>query len=146
MDRKFACYCGLCCENCALKVKVFPAAKTLRSEMEKAGFDAVMHSVPGGNEFWSFLKEIAEHWTCTTCKEDSGNPGCKVRKCAREKDVEMCAFCGDYPCELTEEFNERSPGLKADNTLLRDKGWDAWEKLQDKRKADGFTYTDDNRA
>ena len=142
MDKKFACYCGLCCENCALKVKVFPAAKTLRNEMEKTGFDAVMHNVPGGNEFWSFLKEIAEHWTCTTCREDSGNPGCKVRKCAREKDVEMCAFCGDYPCELTEEFNERYPGLKADNILLREKGWDAWAKLQDERKASGFTYTD----
>ena len=29
MDRKYSCYCGLYCENCAVKVKVEPAAKVL---------------------------------------------------------------------------------------------------------------------
>jgi len=33
MDRKYACYCGLYCENCAVKAKVEPAARVLFDEM-----------------------------------------------------------------------------------------------------------------
>ena len=42
MDKKFACYCGLYCENCAVKVKVEPAAKVLYAEMEKLGFAEIV--------------------------------------------------------------------------------------------------------
>jgi hypothetical protein len=33
--------------------------------------------------------------------------------------------------------------LKNDNALLREKGWDAWAKLQDERMVHRFTYADD---
>jgi hypothetical protein len=137
------CYCGLYCENCAVKVKVFPAAKTLYEEMKNAGFDNVVNNLPGGDGFWSFLTNIAEHWECKSCKEGSGNPGCVVRKCAEEKGVQMCALCESYPCELIDNFDAGYPVLKLDNALLRDKGIDAWAKLQDERQAAGFTYSED---
>ena len=141
MDKRYACYCGLYCENCAIKVKVYPAAKTLYDEMRQAGFNDVVESLPGGNEFWSFLKDMAENWICVSCRDGSGNPGCEVRVCAREKGVEMCALCESYPCELIDNFDEGYPILKQDNALLRDKGWEDWARLQDERKAGGFTYT-----
>ena len=141
MDKQFACYCGLYCENCAIKVKVFPAAKVLYTEMKNAGFDDVVNNIPGGGGFWIFLKEIAENWICISCREGSGNPGCAVRKCAQEKNVEMCAMCESYPCKLIDNFDAGYPMLKQDNALLRDKGWEAWGKLQDERLASGFTYS-----
>ena len=144
MDKHFACYCGLYCENCAIKVKVFPAAKLLYDEMKSAGFDDVVNSIPGGDGFWSFLKSIAENWICTSCRDGSGNPGCKVRVCAQEKGVEMCALCADYPCDLIDNFDEGYPMLKLDNALLREKGWEAWGSLQDKRRLIGFTYSHDD--
>jgi len=142
MDKNFACYCGLYCEICAVKVKVNPAAKVLYDEMKKTGFDNVVHSIPGGEGFWSFLKEMAEKWICTSCREGSGNPGCQVRVCAQGKGVEMCAFCVSYPCELINNFDEGYPILASDNELLRKEGWEAWGKLQDERLDKGYTYTD----
>ena len=143
MDKKYICYCGLYCENCAVKAKVEPSAKILYEEMKKAGFEEIIHFIPDGNTFWSFLKGMVEQGVCVSCKEGSGNPGCAVRKCAKEKGVEICAGCENYPCENFPEFFEGYPVLMHDNSLFREEGMDAWAKLQDGRRARGFTYSDE---
>ena len=143
MDKEFACYCGLYCENCAVKVKVEPAAKILYNEMKEAGFEDVISFIPGGEGFWPFLKGMAGEGACVSCRGGGGNPDCAVRICAIEKGVEMCAFCEDYPCDKFATFLEVSAGypvLELDNELLRDKGWEAWSILQEERKKRGFTY------
>ena len=142
MDKKFACYCGLYCENCAVKVKVEPASKILYEEMKKAGFEEIIHFIPGGDQFWPFLKSMAVDGVCISCKEGGGNPGCAVRICAKEKNVEMCAMCERYPCEQFTRFFEGYPVLEHDNALLREQGIDVWLKLQDERRSSGFIYTD----
>jgi hypothetical protein len=146
MDKKFACYCGLYCENCAVKVKVEPAAKSLYDEMKSAGFEDVISFIPGGEGFWSFLKGMADNGVCVSCRDgNGGNPGCAIRICAKEKGVEMCAFCEDYPCDKSAAFLEVSVGhsvLEHDNALLRDKGWEAWAILQDGRRGKGYTYSE----
>ncbi|NLF42783.1 MAG: DUF3795 domain-containing protein [Bacteroidales bacterium] len=141
MDRKYACYCGLYCENCAVKVKVEPAAKVLHEEMAKLGFEEIMPFFPDGETFWGFLKGMSAEGVCVSCKAGSGNPACKVRLCAKEKDIEMCAFCKSYPCGLFTEFFEGYPMLKNDNAILKEKGWDSWGKLQDERHAKGFGFS-----
>ncbi|MCL1814791.1 MAG: DUF3795 domain-containing protein [Treponema sp.] len=143
MDKKFICYCGLYCENCAVKAKIGPASETLYKEMKKAGFEGIIHYIPGGDGFWPFLENMAQHGLCKSCKEGSGNPGCAVRKCAKEKDVEMCALCENYPCNLFDKFFEGYPILKSDNSLFRDEGLAAWSKLQDERRVRGFINTDE---
>lgn len=140
MDKKYTCYCGLYCENCAVKVKVEPAAKVLHEEMEKLGFGEIMPFFPDGEKFWSFLKGMSVEGVCISCKEGSGNPACKVRLCAKAKKVEMCALCESYPCEYFTEFFEGYPMLKHDNSILLEKGWKSWEKLQDERQARGFAF------
>ena len=142
MDKRYCCYCGLYCENCAVKVKVEPAAKVLYREMQKAGFEEIIHLISGSDGFWSFLKSMAEQGVCISCKEESGNPGCKVRICAKEQNVEMCALCERYPCELFTRYFEGYPILKHDNSVLREKGMDTWSELQDERRTGGFTYSE----
>lgn len=146
MDKRYACYCGLCCENCSVKVKVEPAAGALYDEMKKAGFEEVISFIPGGEEFWSFLKGMTDNGMCVSCRDGSGgNPSCAIRICAKERSVEMCALCENYPCDRFAAFLKASVGyhvLEQDNALLRDKGWDAWAELQTKRRAAGFTYLD----
>jgi len=142
MNKKYICYCGLYCENCAVKVKVEPASKILYEEMKKAGFEEIIHLIPGGDKFWPFLKGMAVHGVCISCKEGSGNPGCAVRICAKEKNIEICALCESYPCEHFAVFFEGYPGLKHDNSILRKEGMGAWSRLQDERQARGFTYAD----
>jgi hypothetical protein len=143
MDRKYLCYCGLYCENCAVRAKVEPAAKVLFEEMKKAGFEEVINYIPGGDGFWPFLKGMAIDGICVSCKEGSGDPGCSIRICAKDKGVDMCALCAEYPCDKIVDFFERNPALEHDNALLRDKGWEAWAALQERRMLDGYILQDD---
>lgn len=142
MEKKYMCYCGLYCENCATKAKVEPAARVLHNEMKKAGFEDITPFLPGGAEFWAFLKGIAEGGTCVSCQDGSGNPGCMIRICAKEKGVNMCAFCDSYPCDKFTDFFSGYPMLKEDNVLLREKGIESWTQLQDERLANGYTYSE----
>ena len=142
MDKKYICYCGLYCENCAVMAKIAPASVALYEEMKKAGFEDIIPLIPGGAGFWSFLKGMAEDGVCVSCKDGSGNPGCAVRVCAKEKGVDMCALCEEYPCGKFEAFFQSYPLLKQDNALIRDQGLDAWAELQDERRMGGFAYTD----
>jgi len=142
MNKEYVCYCGLYCGNCAVKVKVEPAAKVLYEEMKKAGFEEIMPMIPNGDKFWPFLKGMVVDGVCVSCKAGSGNPGCKVRACAKEKGVEVCALCESYPCELFERYFEGYPILKKDNAVLLEKGMDAWLKLQSERQERGFTYAE----
>ena len=143
MDKKYTSFCGLYCGNCAVTVKIGPAAKVLYAEMKKAGFEEIINFIPGGGGFWPFLKSMAENGICPSCREGGGNPRCAVRLCAKEKGVQMCALCGSYPCEKFAAFSDNYPHLKNDNALLREQGMDAWAKLQDEREARGFTYADE---
>lgn len=142
MDTKYICYCGLYCENCHVRAKVNPAAKTLYDEMNTCGFGEIIHFIPGGDGFWPFLKNMAENGICNNCKDGGGNPGCAIRLCAREKNVEMCALCESYPCGLFERFFDGYPTLRQDNTVAQEQGLEAWGKLQDERRKNGFTYTE----
>lgn len=146
MEKQQACYCGLYCENCAVKAKVEPAARVLYNEMQKLGFEEIMPYFPDGDKFWSFLKGMSTEGVCISCKAGSGNPGCKVRQCAKEKNVEMCALCESYPCNLFADFFKGYPMLEHDNAVLREKGWDAWGKLQDERHAKGFGFAYDTNS
>ena len=145
MKEEYVCYCGLYCENCAVKAKIEPAAQVLHNEMKNAGFEEIIHMIPGGSGFWPFLKEMAENGAYVSCKGGSGNPGCAVRICAKEKGVEMCALCESYPCPHFDEFFKAYPTLLNDNNLIREKGLEEWARLQDKRRSENFTYSD-NRS
>jgi hypothetical protein len=83
---------------------------------------------------------MAEDGICVSCRDGGSNPGCAIRACAKEKGIEMCAFCDGYPCE---KFNDMFKGistLEHDNDLLRKSGWDAWSALQEERLARGYSY------
>jgi len=141
MDSEYVCYCGFYCECCVVKARIGPAAQNLHKEMKNGGFEDYIKYIPGGNEFWPFLKNMSEKGLCISCKEGGGDPGCNIRNCAKEKDIEMCALCTDYPCNYFEPFKE-SKILFADNEVLREKGLEEWSKMQDERVAKKFCYSD----
>ena len=140
LNKEFVCYCGLYCGNCAVKVRIDPAAKVLHREMKNAGFESFIHFIPDGKPFWDFLAGMSENGTCTSCQDGGGNPDCTIRICAKEKGVEVCAFCASFPCKLFAPMLAAYPGLLTDNELLRDKGWEEWGRSQKERQAAGFTY------
>ena len=142
MNKKYMCYCGIYCENCAVKAKVEPASKVLYEEMKKAGFEDIINFIPDGEGFWRFLKSVSQEGACISCQEGSGNPGCVVRICAKEKGIEMCALCQEYPCDKFYEYFKGYPVLEHDNDILRKDGLDKWAEMQNERKEKGFTYSD----
>ena len=100
-------YCGLDCKEC----KAFKA--TLSKDVE-----------------WK--KQIAKHWTeelkvnfepedvdCNGCKSDmiSGwcRKICKIRPCAREKNVRTCAHCENYSCDMLKEFLAKEDPAATEN-------------------------------
>ena len=141
MEKGFIAYCGLYCKNCAFKAKVIPAASILCDEMKNAGFEGLVNMMPNGKEFWTFLKGTAAS-DLLTCKLGCGNPECKVRYCADERGVEICAFCTDYPCGILDKLSEHLPLVREDNEFMRKNGIDQWIKMQEERRSKGFVYSD----
>lgn len=63
---------------------------------------------------------------CDGCKADdekllSGSKKCQIRKCARGKDVENCAHCGQYPCEKLQKHFATEPEGKETLDKIRSK-------------------------
>ena len=110
--------------------------------MQKAGFEDIIEQIPGGEGFWTFLNGMVRNGVCTSCKEGGGNPGCEVRICAKERGVDMCAFCDDYPCELFDRTFTVYRMLREDNEFLRRNGVGEWLNMQTERRSKGFTYSD----
>lgn len=54
---------------------------------------------------------------CDGCKTEerlfSGSQKCEIRKCTRDKGIENCAHCSEYPCEKLREFFVAEPNAKA---------------------------------
>ena len=133
-------YCGLHCENCHLRAHVGPDAQRLVDSMKRAGFEQFGPMIPGFAGFWEFLSRFAAGNGCFGCRAEGGNPHCRVRACAREKSVDACALCAEYPCREMDAALAHYPMLEADNRFLREKGTEAWLAMQQQRRAQGYTY------
>lgn len=142
-EMKLVTYCGLYCGLCAERGRIPRQARDLRDSMASDGWDFWGHDMPGFKEFWEFLGERCDpEKACPGCRADGGNPGCGIRTCARERAVEACPFCGDYPCKLILDFEKVYPTLVSDGKRLRDIGVDAWVATQEERVRTGFVYSD----
>ncbi len=70
-------------------------------------------------------KMLAEDVTdCDGCLKKNGRlfsgcKKCKIRKCARERTIENCAHCGEYPCEQLRKFFDSEPDAKARLDAIR---------------------------
>ncbi len=93
-------YCGLNCAECfSYKKTVSEAAKSLRREMRSAGLKEVWKEIPFLDEYESFKKSLdgLAKLRCTKgCRDGSGNPWCKFRKCAQKNNIDGCWQCPDF--------------------------------------------------
>ena len=76
---------------------------------------------------------------CTGCQSNTVDKyvsNCKFRTCAKEKGLEFCCFCSDYPCkELKEFMTDKWPHhwtMKPNLTYIKKHGTENWLKAQDK--------------
>jgi len=139
---KFVTYCGLCCELCAERARIPQQAKALQQAMTEEGWPFWGHTVPGFDGFWEFLEGLHASGGCSGCRAGGGYPQCQIRLCARERGLELCSECSDFPCDHVEALGARYPTLIADNRRLRAVGLERWLNEQEERVRRGVVYAD----
>jgi hypothetical protein len=137
-------YCGLYCRLCATKSRIPKTATALRDALAKEGWPHYgEYIVPGFNSFWSTLVKFADYETaCPDCRGGCGDPGCGIRKCAKDRTIDLCPLCPEYPCTHIRALARRYPNLVADGERMKEIGVEAWVKEQEDRRSTGFCYCD----
>ncbi len=121
--------CGIDCFNCGFfHTNVHEFFRTM-PEDRKASFTA-----RGAD---------ADKLSCQGCRKDGCKMlmgSCSTLKCAKEKGVEFCYECADFPCiklqPLAEGAEKFPHNLKVYNlTMIKNKGIEAWaEEVKEIRK------------
>jgi hypothetical protein len=115
-------YCGIYCGACSIAMY----GKTGRAD----AFAACLANVP------------KEDLVCGGCKSESIYAGCgtcMLRRCAREKAIDHCTDCADYPCRMYRRWQKAAKFLpharEAASSLeaIRRDGAEHWLDSQKKR-------------
>ena len=133
-------YCGLYCGSCPNHTGVIAdLARDLRKELRHYRFEKtaeVLASFP-------FFKVYEKYDDCylvlgamvkmrcgRTCRNGGANPGCKIRKCARKKELAGCWECADFEsCEKLDFLNTNHGRAHILNLRkLKKQGVEAFEK------------------
>jgi hypothetical protein len=110
-------YCGLSCQACPIYLATRQGNKEEQAKMrveilrlckEQYGMDYV-------------LEDISD---CDGCQTDGDRlfsqcKNCPIRQCAREKELENCAYCTEYACGKLEAFFRTDPIAKTRLDAIR---------------------------
>ncbi len=119
--------CGLDCFNCHNYL-----ANENEEEKEKLNLDFKLNKIP------------PEVWLCKGCRNQKGilkshsvffnrTEPCHVYKCTREKNIDFCYECSDFPCDHLHPCADRATqvphNIKVFNlSLIKKMGLEAWAK------------------
>jgi hypothetical protein len=136
-------YCGLYCGLCTMRNRIPKQAAALRDTMRNEDWEEWGVEVPNFKEFWALLNGLVELEPDRSCRSGKcGSPFCGIRNCAREKGVEVCPFCDEYPCSHILGLAEGYVTMLADGKRMKEKGLDVWIAEQEERRKTGFAYSD----
>lgn len=142
-DLTMVTYCGLYCGLCSSRKRIPEKAQDLKNIMAEEGYDTWGTDIPGFKNFWEFLTNLCHPETsCAGCRQGGGPPFCSIRRCSKEKDIDVCPYCEEYPCSKIEELGKGYPTLIADGKRMKQIGIDQWIEEQKKRENTPFVYSD----
>lgn len=69
--------------------------------------------VDGWRKFFGHERYTVDNVRCDGCRADGrlADTECQVRPCARERGVEMCPDCGEFPCDKVRKLMASGPGM-----------------------------------
>lgn len=138
-------YCGLYCGLCAQRVRIPEQARRLQQTLHEEGFDDFYQYISEMKTafppFWQFLQSLAT-FDCSCRTGKGGPPDCRIRGCAKQKGVEVCPQCKEYPCQHIQAMAEHYPTLIQDGKRLQKMGIEKWISEQLQRAKRGFAYAD----
>jgi len=143
-DLKYVTFCGLYCRHCINFARIPQQAAALYNTMDREGYEHFgPYESPEFNDFWKHLKKLAElDKTNPGCRGGCGDPGCKIRICAKEKGQEICVYCEEYPCDKFEFLVKQYPALLGDGKKIKEMGIEAWLHEQEERCRRGYCFSD----
>jgi len=139
---EFVTYCGLYCGLCAGRARIPKRAVALQEAMAEEGWPDWGAGIPGFAEFWRFLEGLHADGGCPGCRAGGGPPECQIRNCARQRGLELCNQCPDFPCPRIEALCAIYPTLIADNRRVQAVGLEQWLSEQQERARRGVVYAD----
>lgn len=114
-DKVFTAACGLFCPGCSLYIGT--------------------HEDPARMEHMAKQFNLpVEELYCDGCRAERRGPYCKRCKmivCTKEKGIEFCSECDEYPCAELKEFQAAMPhriNLWDDLARIGEIGFEAWYK------------------
>ena len=145
--KRLATYCGAFCGECGIyKGRVYAmVSQDFREIIEAAGYsDWLPRFVKLDFDFEDFLKgveyfskEDSECYCQEPCKKGGGAP-CEIRPCAKEKGIEICYECKEFPCEKLSWILEKHSDRLEDYERFKKLGWAEWMKFHLKRAVKGY--------
>jgi hypothetical protein len=95
-------YCGLICSTCPIYLATREVNK--EEQMRKRTEIAKLCKEQYGMNY-----DLSDITDCDGCRAESGRlfsgcHDCAMRKCAKQKAVENCAYCSEYICQRLESF------------------------------------------
>jgi hypothetical protein len=116
MNEMFA-YCGLSCQTCP----IYLATRQENIEEQRRMRIEIVRLCKEHYEMDYELEDISD---CDGCHTDgerlfSACWNCFIRKCAREKELETCAYCAEYACGKLEAFLRAEPAAKTRLDAIR---------------------------
>jgi hypothetical protein len=139
-------WCGAYCGICAgFKGRITSTVATDLKELIEGhsdwvpkfgGIDFDYEEFKKGLEYYS--KETSGCYCQVPCKEGGGCP-CKMRGCAKERGVEVCFDCPEYPCEHIGEFLKgKTPDRIMEYDRYKELGMEGWVGMNAERGERGF--------
>ena len=143
--KKLIGYCGIYCGSCGMyrgriyakiaqefleviKAAGYPEELTINTKGIKPDFDF--------NEFLKgvkyFCKEDSGAYCQETCKQGGGVP-CKHRLCVKERGLEICYECNDFPCDHFSWTLKESPEKRKDFERFKKLGFEGWIRFHAER-------------
>lgn len=145
---RLVAYCGLHCGECGTyQGKFFRMLSRELKELIEARGDPDWVPRFGGVDFnyEEFLKGLTYYTKLKSgcfnenpCKGGCQIPGCTIKPCAKERGVEICFECDEFPCEKFSGFLERHPDHKMEYEEFKKLGRDEWLKIHAQRVGRGY--------
>jgi hypothetical protein len=102
MSQEMIAYCGLNCITCP----IYLATREKNPEKQRQEREQIVIAI---RKYLGEEKSVEDITDCDGCTTKSGRlysdcRKCQIRKCAREKGLENCAYCSEYPCRKLSKF------------------------------------------
>lgn len=143
--KKLVTYCGTYCGGCEMYQGRIIAMVAQEFQELTAGYaNWLPKAIQLDFNYDDFIKGLeyfsqanSSCYCQEPCKQSGGAP-CKIRPCAKEKGIEICFECKNFPCEHFAWLLERYPQKLEEQKNFKKMGFEKWLRFHAERAEKGY--------